>query len=174
MNLEIDASEQPRSDTLERVWIDGTRTRPGTTIDLKVLLRTYRGEEIPSRCRCRFRPTRAAASRSWSPMQTRPSQWEARELQVQPLQTRGVPKLIRLLNDARKNNAIYVRMVTRDGGAVVRRVARAHCPSGPGGHGIRSEWRQLRPLQSALLGEWEIVSGHAVVGSRTLTLPLEE
>src|SRR5688572_33262482 len=46
LNLEIDASEQPRSATLERVWIDGTRTRPGTTVDLKVLLRTYRGEEI--------------------------------------------------------------------------------------------------------------------------------
>ena len=40
LNLEIEASEQPRSATLERVWIDGTRTRPGTTIDLKVLLRT--------------------------------------------------------------------------------------------------------------------------------------
>jgi hypothetical protein len=32
----------------------------------------------------------------------------------------------------------------------------------------------FRPLQSALLGEWEIISGHAVVGTRTLTIPLEE
>ena len=32
----------------------------------------------------------------------------------------------------------------------------------------------FRPLQSALMGEWEIVTGHAVTGSRTLTLPLEE
>jgi hypothetical protein len=30
------------------------------------------------------------------------------------------------------------------------------------------------PLQSALLGEWEITTEHAVIGSRTLTLPLEE
>jgi hypothetical protein len=30
------------------------------------------------------------------------------------------------------------------------------------------------PLQSALLGEWEIPVDYAVSGSRTLTLPLEE
>ena len=29
LNLEIDASEQPRSATLERVWIDGTRAEAG-------------------------------------------------------------------------------------------------------------------------------------------------
>ena len=32
----------------------------------------------------------------------------------------------------------------------------------------------FRPLQSALVGEWEITPGLAVTGSRTLTLPLEE
>ena len=46
LDLEIDASEQPRSATLERVWIDGSRPRPGATVALKMLLRTYRGEEI--------------------------------------------------------------------------------------------------------------------------------
>ncbi len=29
LNLEIDASEQPRSATLERVWVDGTRVKAG-------------------------------------------------------------------------------------------------------------------------------------------------
>src|SRR5687768_14597169 len=46
LELDIDASEQPRSATLERVWVDANRINPGTTIDLKVLLRTYRGEGI--------------------------------------------------------------------------------------------------------------------------------
>ena len=32
----------------------------------------------------------------------------------------------------------------------------------------------FRPLQNALVGEWEITPGLAVTGSRTLTLPLEE
>ena len=30
------------------------------------------------------------------------------------------------------------------------------------------------PLQSALIGEWEITVDNAVTGSRTLTLPLED
>ena len=38
------------------------------------------------------------------------SQWEARELQVQPLQTRGVPQMLQVLNSARKNNRLYVRL----------------------------------------------------------------
>ena len=175
LNLEIEASEQPRSATLERVWIDGTRTRPGTTIDLKVLLRTYRGEEITKSVPVQI-PANARGSVSIMVADaTRLSQWEARELQVQPLQTRGVPQLIRLLNDARKNNRLYVRLVTRDGGAVVRGESLAALPQSV--LAVMESDRNggsFRPLQSALLGEWEIVSGHAVVGSRTLTLPLEE
>ena len=46
LNLEIDASEQSKTATLERVWIDGNRPKPGSTVTLKTLMRTYRGEEI--------------------------------------------------------------------------------------------------------------------------------
>ena len=45
---------------------------------------------------------------------------ESRELQVQPMQTTGLPQMIRVLNNARKNNRLYVRLVTRDDGAVVK------------------------------------------------------
>jgi hypothetical protein len=32
----------------------------------------------------------------------------------------------------------------------------------------------FRPLQSAVLGQWEIPTDLAVTGARTLTLPLED
>ena len=175
LDLEIEASEHPRSATLERAWVDSTRVKAGTTVDLKVLLRTYRGEEITKSVPVRI-PANAAGSVSIMVADAaRLSLWEARVLQVQPAQTRGVPQMIRLLNDIKNNNRLYVRMVTRDGGAVVRGESLAALP--PSVLAVMESDRNggsFRPLQSALMGEWEIVSGHAVTGSRTLTLPLEE
>jgi hypothetical protein len=83
---------------------------------------------------------------------------------------------MRVLNDTRKNNRLYVRLVTRDGGAVVRGESLAALP--PSVLAVLEADRDggnFRPLQSALLGEWEIPTPEfAVVGSRTLTIPLNE
>ncbi|MBI4266487.1 MAG: hypothetical protein HY657_19125 [Acidobacteria bacterium] len=175
LTLDIDASEEPRSATLERVWIDGPRPKPGTTVDLRVLLRTYRGDEYT-----RTLPV-AIPANARGPLSimvadgTRLAQWEARELQIQPLQTRGLPQMIRVLNSARKNNRLYVRLLGRDSGAVVRGESLSSLP--PSVLAVMEADRNggnFRPLQSAVLGEWEIAGEHAVNGSRTLTLTLEE
>ena len=175
LNLEIEASETPRSATLERVWIDGTKAKPGAPVDLRILLRTYRGEEVTQSLPVQI-PANARGSVSIMVTDAaRLSQFEARELQVQPLQTTGLPQMIRVLNSARKNNRLYVRLVTRDGGAVVKGEPLAALPSSV--LAVMESDRNggsFRPLQSALVGEWEITAGYAVTGSKTLTLPLEE
>jgi len=175
LNLEIDASEQPRSATLERVWVDGTRVKAGGPATLKVLLRTYRGDEITKDVTIQIPPNARNSVQVMVADGVRLSQWESRELQVQPLQTHGLPQMIRVLNSARKNNRLYVRLVTRDDGAVVKGEPLAALPSSV--LAVMESDRNggsFRPLQSALVGEWEITPGLAVTGSRTLTLQLEE
>jgi hypothetical protein len=175
LNLEIDASEQPKSATLERAWVDGARPKAGDTVNLKVLLRTYRGEEVTKSVPVQIPPNARGAVSIMVTDGTRLSQYEARELQVQPLQARGLPQMIRVLNSARKNNRIYVRLVTRDGGAIVKGESLAALP--PSVLSVMESDRDggnFRPLQSALMGEWEIAADYAVTGSRTLTLPLSE
>jgi hypothetical protein len=103
------------------------------------------------------------------------AQWESRELQTQPLQTRGLPQMINVLNKARKNNRLYVRLLSPDGGAIVKGEPLSSLP--PSVMAVmesdRSEGSYGR-LRTALLGEWELATGHAVTGSRTLTLDIEQ
>jgi SpoIVB peptidase S55 len=175
LSLEIDASEQPRSATLERVWVGATRVKPGATVDVNVALRTYRGEQVTKSIPIQI-PANARGSVTVMVADgARLSQFESRELQVQPQQSRGLPQMIRVLNGARKNNRLYVRLVTRDDGAVVKGEPLAALPGSV--LAVMEADRNggsFRPLQSALVGEWEIAPGLAVTGARTLTVPLEE
>jgi hypothetical protein len=175
LTLDIDASEQPRSATLERVWIDGGRPKPGATVDLKMLLRTYRGDELTRTLPVEI-PANARGSLSIMVADgTRLSQWEARELQIQPLQSRGLPQMLRVLNSAKKNNRLYVRLLGRDGGAVVKGESLAALP--PSVLSVMESDRNggsFRPLQNATLAEWDITTEYAVAGSRTLTIDIED
>jgi hypothetical protein len=175
VELEIDASEQPRSATIERVWIDGNRIRPGAEVDLKVLLRTYRGDEITRTVPIEIPASARGTVSVMVTDGTRLSQWEARELQIQPLQARGLPQMMRVLNNARKNNRLYVRLLGRDGGAVVKGESLSSLP--PSVMAVLESDRNggsFRPLQNAVLGEWELPTEHALNGSRTLSLTIEE
>ena len=175
LNLEIDASEQPRSASLERAWVGATRVKPGSTVEVNVALRTYRGEQVTKSIPIQI-PANARGSVTVMVADgARLSQFESRELQVQPQQSRGLPQMIRVLNGARKNNRLYVRLVTRDDGAVVKGEPLAALPGSV--LAVMEADRNggsFRPLQSALVGEWEIAPGLAVTGARTLTVPLEE
>ena len=175
VNLEIESTEQPRMATLERAWIDSVRPKAGATVPLKVLLRTYRGEEItrtlpvqiPSNARGNIQIMVADGARL--------AQWESRELQMQPLQSRGLPQMISVLNKARKNSRLYVRLISQDSGAVVKGESLSSLP--PSVMAVMESDRNggsFSPLRNALLGEWELATEHAVTGSRTLTLNIDQ
>jgi hypothetical protein len=175
VKLEIESTEQPRMATIERAWIDSVRPKPGTTVPLKVLLRTWRGEEITRTLPIEIPSNAHGSLQIMVADGSRLAQWESRELQTQPLQTRNLPQMISMLNKVRKNNRLYVRLISQDGGAVVKGESLSSLP--PSVMAVMESDRNggnVSPLRSALLGEWELATGHAVTGSRTLRLEIEE
>jgi hypothetical protein len=174
LTLDITATETPRSATLERVWIDSGRTRPGGTVDLHMQLRTYRGELFTRTQTITIPPNASGALQVMVADAPRLAQWEARELPAQPLQARDLSQMIRTLNQARKNNRLYIRLLGRDTGAVVRGEPLASLPASV--LAVMEADRSggsFRTLDSTLLGEWEIPGDLAISGARTLTLSLE-
>jgi hypothetical protein len=173
VDLTIQSTEQPRTATIERVWLDGVRARAGRTVPLKVLMRTYRGEEVVHTVPLEI-PGNATGSLTVMVSDgARLAQWERREVR-QPTEPRSVPQLMRALNTVRKNNRLYVRLLASDAGAVVRGEALSSLP--PSVLGVLEADRSTGdfiPLRNAMLGEWNLPTDHAVVGVRMLTVNLE-
>jgi SpoIVB peptidase S55 len=172
LDVTIDSSEEPKTATLERAWIDDPRPRAGRTVPLKLLLRPHRGDEFVRTVSIEI-PSNARGNLSLVVSDgTRLAQAEQAELR-QAAAPRTVPQLVRVLNQARRGDTLYIRLVSRDAGAIVRGERLASLPPSvlevvesdrsSGGTG---------PLGSATLGEWTLATGQAVTGSRTLSMSL--
>ena len=169
LDVTITSSEEPRTATLERVWLDDPRPRAGHAVPLKVLLRTYRGQEVVRTLPIEI-PANAGGTLSLLVSDgARLAQAEQRE--ARPQQPRSVPQMIRALNRARRNDTLYVKLLGSDPGAVVNGELLSSLP--PSVLGVLEADRNggsFSPLRSATLAEWELPTEHAVSGSRTLTI----
>jgi len=174
LDVTVTTTESPRTANIERVWLDDIRPRAGRTVPLKILTRSYRGEEkittvpidIP-----------ANASNELSILVTDGRQlnaMEQRELR-RSLQPQSVAQMLRVLNDTRRNNRIYVRLLMGTPGAVVNGEPMAALP--PSVLAVLESDRNggsFTPIRSATLGEWQIPMDSAVSGSRVLTISVEK
>jgi hypothetical protein len=173
LDFTIDASEIPLQATIERVWIDELRPRAGRTVPVKVLTRSYRGEEKISTIDVAIP---ANVSGPLSVLVTDGRQLNAieqREMR-RTVQPQSVAQMIRVLNQTRRNNRIYVRLLTGAPGAVVNGEALTALP--PSVLSVLEADRNggsFSPIRSAAVGEYEIPMDVAVVGSRTLTIDVE-
>jgi len=169
LELAVKSSEEPRTATLERVWLDDARPRAGRTVPLKVLLRTYRGEDV-----IRTIPIVIPANASGSLAVTvsdgqRLTQAEARESRVS--QPRSVPQLVRALNRIRRNDTLYVKLLGSESGAVVNGEVLPSLP--PSVLAVLEADRSggnFNPLGNATLGEWQLATEHVISGFRSLTI----
>ncbi len=173
VNVTFTTTEEPKTAMLERVWLDDPRPRAGRSVPLKVLFRTYRGEEVVRTLPLAI-PANASGTLSILVSDgSRLGQSEQRE--TRSPQPRSVDQMIKALNKGRRNNTLYVKLLGTDAGAVVNGELLSSLPPSVLGvlEGDRNSGN-FNPLHSATIGEWELPTEHAVAGSRTLTITVSQ
>jgi SpoIVB peptidase S55 len=173
LDVAISSAETPRSVSIERVWLDEIRPRAGRATPLKILTRSYRGEEKISTVSIDIP---ANASGRLSVLVSDGRQLNAIEQRdaKRSLEPQSVAQLVKLLNDTRRNNRVYVRLLTGTPGAVVNGEAMAALP--PSVLSVLEADRNggsFTPMRSATIGEWELPMDSAVTGSRLLVLEVD-
>ena len=173
VNVTIGTTEEPKTATLERVWLDDPRPRAGKSVPLKVLFRTYRGDDIVRTLPIDI-PANATGSLSVLVSDgARLGQAEQREART--AQPRSVDLVIKSLNKARRNNTLYVKLLGSNAGAVVNGETLSSLP--PSVLGVLEADRNggtFNPLHNATLGEWQLPTEHAVSGARTVTITVSQ
>lgn len=173
LDLTITSSEQPRTATIERAWVDAVRLRPGQTVGLRVVTRNYRGEETLRPLNIAIPSTASGTLQLTIADGTRLAQSEQRDAR-RMLQAQGVDQLIRAFNARRRSNRIYVKLSAQDAGATIDGEPLPGLP--PSVLAVLESDRQsgqFRALTTTTLGEWEIPIDAQVTGTRTLTLTLD-
>jgi len=169
VDLTIKSVEEPKTASIERVWVDDPRPRAGRTVPVKVLLRTYRGEDLLRTIPIQI-PANATGSLAIMVADAqRLTQTEMREARLS--QPRNVSQLVRALNKSRRNNILYVKLLGSDSGAVVNGEVLSSLP--PSVLAVVESDRSggnFNPLNSSTLGEWELPTDHALTGTRMLTV----
>jgi hypothetical protein len=176
VDLTVTTTEQPKTAALERVWLDDPRPRAGRTVPLKMLLRTYRGDDqlrtVPIQIPANATGTLSIVVSDGG----RLGLAEQRESRS-PLGSgaRSVAQMIKSFNKGRRNDTLYVKLMSADAGAVVSGETLSSLP--PSVLGVLEGDRNggnFNPLHSATIAQWELPTEHAVAGSRTLTITVSQ
>ena len=163
IEISITSSEVPRSVSIERVWLDEIRPARRTHDAAEDPARkSYRGEEKISTVPIDI-PSNAAGRLSILVTDGRQlNAIEQRDLR-RSLDPQTVAQMVKLLNETRRNNRIYVRLMSGTPGAVVNGEAMSALP--PSVLAVLESDRNsgsFTPMRSATIGEWELPMDSAV------------
>ena len=168
VELTIQSFEEPRTASIERVWLGAREPRAGETVQVHVVTRSYRGEERTHTIPIRI-PAGSSGALSLIVLDGARLAFSEQREQRPPSPSDSVPQLMRAFNEARRNNRIYVKLTRATSGAIV---AGEREPSLPPSVLAVIESAQpgvvVHPLSSAVVGEWDVPSDEAITGQRTL------
>jgi hypothetical protein len=170
ISLEITSAERPRTATIERVWIDAVDVRPGRRVPLKILVRPFRGQDEVRSVDLDIPVTTDGPLTVVVADGARLVQHEQRDGRTM-LSPPSLAQLVAQLNRARRGNRLYVRLYSRDAGAMIEGEPLQALPNS-----ILSILEADRAgsastaVSSAIVGSWDLPVDHAVSGIRTITI----
>ena len=173
VDVSITAHDHIRTAALERVWLDDPRPRPGRPLPLRVATRTHRGDEVIRTVMIDLPPS----SNGRLQLLVADGMTLAHQERQQAGQAATATNLFQLvdaINDARRNNHLYIQLLRADAGAVVNGYRLPSLP--PSVLGVLSDDQRagsFTPLRTAILREWNLSFDHVVSGSRRLTIDLD-
>jgi SpoIVB peptidase S55 len=175
LDLTVSSYETVQSATLQRAWIErGGPVRPGTTVPVKVLLRTYRGEDQMETIPLLIPATAPAGPCTLLVADANAlTAFEQREMR-QPFVARDLDQLVRAINGLRRSDHLYARLLRPVEGAIV---SGEYLPSLPSSVlsvlGASEQGASVVPIRTAAVWDFELPVAYAVTGSRTLTVNVE-
>jgi len=175
LEVNVSSDETIQTATLERAWLERTGpVRPGTTVPLKVLLRTYRGEAVSQTIPVEIPATAPGGTYTLLVSDGQAlTALEQREMRQQ-FAPRDLDQLIRSINALRHNNHVYARLLRSDDGAIVRgEYLQSLPPSVLSVLGGSEQGVSVVPIRTAAVWDFEMPTDYAVNGARVLTLTVE-
>jgi hypothetical protein len=168
ITLDVETDERQRSTRLDRAWIAEPRPRAGDTVTLMAETRSYRSAPQVHRLRVPIPATAVGPLQLQIVDGASLAQLEGRRRSLE--QARTVDELVGLLNQARRGDRWYVRLVRYAPGSVING---RDLPALPG-----SVMQVLgaapgvvaTSLDQDVLGEWELPADAVATGQRTIAI----
>ncbi len=175
LDLTVSSYETTQSASLQRAWVErGGPVRPGSTLPVKVLLRTHRGEDQVETIPLTVPASAPAGTYTLLVADAGAlTSFEQREMR-QPFVPRDLDQLLRAINGLRRSDHLYARLLRPVEGAIV---SGEYLPSLPSSVrevlGAAEQGAGVVPIRTAAVWDFELPVDYAVTGSRTLSLTVE-
>jgi hypothetical protein len=175
LDVDVSSYETIQSAALQRAWIERTGpVRAGSTLPLRVQLRTYRGDIVSETIPVSIPPSSPPGNYSLLIADAQAlTALEQREMR-QPFIPKDLDQLIRAINGLRRNNHLYARLIRADEGAIVSgEYLQSLPPSVLSVLGGAEPGSGVVALRSAAVWEFDLPTDYSFSGSRLLSLTVE-
>jgi hypothetical protein len=167
LDLTLRVSERTETTTIERAWLDTNRPLAGAAHTLQILVRDYRGatETVSMPVTMPALPGPVTLLVSDAPTLT-----ALEERDLRPGRPTSWPDLVTRMNTVRRNNRLYVRLISSGTGTVVSGTALPALPTSVRSILDDDKTVATAPVARSVIGAWETRLTRVVRGSRELNL----